>query len=257
MGFEAKAEGRAVDGPSLEEKYREWLRSMRDRIDSELADEEFLIKTLPRLKTQLADESSKLQMLKDFVLDSMLREEEEEARVRIPEEDDDENKCAWKQELLRSKKYLVAMGVGVSSLAISMVSIILVALRKDLSPSESERFMCFLTAVLAIFGASVLYKYHVIRLLSGRTAAAAQLSCESPPASASAAAGVATGVALLLLAVLTFSGFFIPSDLNPMSPTESLRFMGFEAAVFFLFLTSVMVRNRLIESRSRVVLLPG
>jgi hypothetical protein len=33
--------------------------------------------------------------------------------------------------------------------------------------------------------------------------------------------------------------------------------MGFEAAVFFLFLTSVMVRNRLIESRSRVVLLPG
>jgi hypothetical protein len=42
-----------------------------------------------------------------------------------------------------------------------------------------------------------------------------------------------------------------------MSPTESLRFMGFEAAVVFLFWTSVMVRNRLIESRSRVVLLPG
>ena len=53
MGFEDKGArcGRRTAPPSLEENYRRWLRSMRDRIDSELAGEEraveWLRKTLP------------------------------------------------------------------------------------------------------------------------------------------------------------------------------------------------------------------
>jgi hypothetical protein len=56
IGVEDKAEMRAADGANaLEENYRRWLRSMRDRIESELAGEEraaaeWLKKTLPRLE---------------------------------------------------------------------------------------------------------------------------------------------------------------------------------------------------------------
>ena len=77
------------------ENYRRWLRSRRDRIDSELAGEERAVEwqyrkrvdekvghPIPRRRIRRDDEmmskESKLQMLKDSVLGSMLQEAEAE-----------------------------------------------------------------------------------------------------------------------------------------------------------------------------------
>jgi hypothetical protein len=189
---------RAADGANaLEENYRRWLRSMRDRIDSELAGEEraaaeWLKNTLPRLEEDYKrlhrkregekvapapgdprpriiryrrddemPEESKLQMLKDFVLDSMLRETE----VRIREEEE-EKRREREEERLRRKKHLVATGAMLSSFAVFIISGPLISRRYrchhiHMSLSEFAQFMSFESAVLALFVASDAVRNHL------------------------------------------------------------------------------------------------
>ena len=96
-------------------------------------------------------EESKLQMLKDSVLDTMLREAEaEDGARRIREE---------AEERLRRMKYLAAEGVVLSSWAAFIGTAVLIP-SDDMSPFELARFMCFETAMFALFTASGFVQHH-------------------------------------------------------------------------------------------------